>query len=274
MRCLEFLSGPFSKFASKMRLGSLSRLKRFAGFSPPRRVRSPRGCVVLVFAAALTLSLALLKATTFVPGGVADLGHPALLQHGQRYVFSKATQQLLPQLVSTEAALKAETLLTFSQRRPVASRRSQLCSLFIPALVAPLIGCKAALASEAKEVISRSDVRLSEILGDWDSYASAGGDSVRRALGTSSPSSPLYELTAAMKKVCSENMDLMDQVELIEEKRRQADFLAYSSIFCGTAAGGGTGGGGMPCDKRFLLDARDEVEALRSEVQKLLVDAA
>lgn len=198
-----------------------------------------------------------------------------------RRIFAPSTIQSLSARLRPQPLQALPHLLGNAGSRSLRDRREVLSSI-LPAVAAganALVlnpgsafarGGAAMDADAAREVVGKSGVALAEALKDWDRLTVGGGDSVRRVLGTAGTSSPLSSLTKAMKSLTAEDPDLMDQVEAVEQRRREADFLAYSSIFCGTAAGGGTGGGIVRCDVRYLMDAHDEVTALKSELQQLL----
>eukprot|EP00929_Paragymnodinium_shiwhaense_P093487 TRINITY_DN53643_c1_g2_i1.p1 TRINITY_DN53643_c1_g2~~TRINITY_DN53643_c1_g2_i1.p1 ORF type:complete len:253 (+),score=61.17 TRINITY_DN53643_c1_g2_i1:74-760(+) len=128
--------------------------------------------------------------------------------------------------------------------------------------------------AEATKILQQCDADLESGLASWKTIAPKGGDAVRRIAWDKS----LKDLTPALKSLTgvTDDPDVVDQAEAIEEARRQADFMAYSSIFCGTAAGGGTGnpsGSGFsnkPCNERYIEDARKEFIELRTELKKMV----
>lgn len=107
---------------------------------------------------------------------------------------------------------------------------------------------------------------------NWDKVVAAGGDGIRRRLGTvySPPActSPLCSFNLFTDKFVSRHFDDIDY-EAFEapsaaliEALNQADFLAYSSVF----ADYGNGGGGVD----YIANSRAQVERAISAIDKVI----
>lgn len=106
----------------------------------------------------------------------------------------------------------------------------------------------------------------------WDKVVLAGGDGIRRKLGTvySPPActSPLCSFNLFTDKFVSKHFDDIDfeafeapSAELVEALN-QADFLAYSSVF----ADYGNGGGGVD----YIANSRAQVQRAISAIDKVI----
>eukprot|EP00401_Gymnodinium_catenatum_P032033 CAMPEP_0117523916 /NCGR_PEP_ID=MMETSP0784-20121206/34973_1 /TAXON_ID=39447 /ORGANISM="" /LENGTH=240 /DNA_ID=CAMNT_0005320041 /DNA_START=46 /DNA_END=768 /DNA_ORIENTATION=- len=178
--------------------------------------------------------------------------------------------------------------LQLSLRLPLHSaiNRRHALSLLLPSVAgasivnaAPVSGSAAeSSGAGAKGILEKIEFAITDALGAWETTLPPDGDSIRRVLGTIGSTSPLYGLSTALKALISEDPDLVEQTEIVEDVRRQADFLAYSSYYCGTNAGGGNlgvnsvlpGTPDMACGQRYLLASLQQMKDLRSEVQVLL----
>mmetsp|Transcript_40354 Transcript_40354/g.81403 ORF Transcript_40354/g.81403 Transcript_40354/m.81403 type:complete len:217 (-) Transcript_40354:61-711(-) len=72
-------------------------------------------------------------------------------------------------------------------------------------------------------------------------------------------------LSVGTPLLAADDPDLMELTQDIDAQLGEADYLAYSSNFCGTAAGGTAN-----CDKKFLQDSLKATIVLRSQLQNLL----
>jgi len=230
--------------------------------SPPmprmaRRRRTPVAAVV-VLAAAATTALVRAPCVEVATGfAAASSGAPALTGDGLQSRWRPRAR--VPRSASRGGSIEANG----STSRPLPRRL--VAGLLLAALTAGSSSAARAVPVPPREVLAGVEQSLASLLKSWDSIAAAGGDSIRQALGGAANAGGAGALRKVLQQVVTEDTDLMDRTEEIDRLLQRADFLLYSSVFCGSAAGGT-----LNCDKRFIEDARKETAALASEINALL----
>mmetsp|Transcript_3357 Transcript_3357/g.10432 ORF Transcript_3357/g.10432 Transcript_3357/m.10432 type:complete len:212 (+) Transcript_3357:47-682(+) len=118
-------------------------------------------------------------------------------------------------------------------------------------------------AGREKEQVAAASKKVDDLraLECWEDF-SCDGDEIRRYLGTVGTASPLFLLDGALK-ILYADLDI-DQVPDLEELLgtvRQADYLAYSTLFA-------VGSGGMD-PKPYMRDCLKQVERLQTDLRAL-----
>jgi hypothetical protein len=164
------------------------------------------------------------------------------------------------------------TALSFSRRTFIlqvpATTVAVITSLSVPLLIEPATATAATIiTSEAAQIQwKRSETVIDDLLQNWPTVvAQAGGDGIRRELGTVGTTSPLFQIDKALRVLRDEAEDLIeftDQTEEFQLALSRADSMAYSANFAG--------GSGKPTPPAFYIEkSRNEVIELQKIAKSL-----
>lgn len=166
-----------------------------------------------------------------------------------------------------------ELVLALRIKNGFANRLAQCLPIAIGCFLnAPIISNAAVDDPSAIARYKDAERELQELDTNWDKVASAGGDSIRRKLGTvysppkcSSALCSFNIFTDKFVRAHSEDLNLAEfdapSAELLEALN-QADFLAYSSVFSDY----GNGGGGVD----YINNSRLQVKRAKEAITKVI----
>ncbi len=122
-------------------------------------------------------------------------------------------------------------------------------------------------ADAARDQWKNAVATLDDLLKDWSTVATNGGDAIRTKLGTQGTSSPLFQIDKALKALRDSDLveDFIEFQETTEEfglALARADSMAYSANFAG--------GSGKPTPPAVYIEkAKVEVIEMQRIAKKL-----
>lgn len=164
-------------------------------------------------------------------------------------------------ILSEESSFRREFFFQIARTASIAA----ITTTATTTLILPNSVAQAAVASaeDARSQWKKAVVTLDNLLKDWSTLATSGGDSIRGKLGTQGTTSPLFQIDKALKALRDSDYvdDFIEFQETADEfglALSRADSMAYSANFAG--------GSGKPTPPAVYIE-KSKVEVI--EMQRI-----